>query len=274
MLSGDYITGVFVGQIKQFDKMFSGTVFPPFADPEAQANEVAQDYWTRDVRAVRARYRPDDRPGRHRGRCTPEESRFLRDDDGDAPHCLEPVRGRRVPPVRAAGRNAVEDWTGTCPKYPFSALDGTAEKQERPRNRRKAAPTWSRVNELRLVANVVKHSEGDSADKLRAVNDAYLKPRQCGAPTLKHFGGDHMLGEPLTGEEVSTSRRTTTTHSCRPSSTSGHGSLASSAECCNLCTRPVTFVIHALPILHNSYSRRTSRAGLSSRSAMNLVWRR
>ena len=40
MLSGDYITGVFVGQIKQFDKMFSGTVFPPFADPEAQANKV------------------------------------------------------------------------------------------------------------------------------------------------------------------------------------------------------------------------------------------
>lgn len=37
MLSGDYITGVFVGQIKPFDKMFSGTVFPPFADSDAIA---------------------------------------------------------------------------------------------------------------------------------------------------------------------------------------------------------------------------------------------
>ena len=51
MLSGDYITGVFVGQMKQFDKMFSGTVFPPFADPEAQANKVAQDYWNRNASA-------------------------------------------------------------------------------------------------------------------------------------------------------------------------------------------------------------------------------
>ena len=31
-LSGDDITGVFVVQIKQFDMMFSGTVFPPFTD--------------------------------------------------------------------------------------------------------------------------------------------------------------------------------------------------------------------------------------------------
>ena len=45
MIRGDYLAGVFIPQIKQFDKMFSGSVFPPFADPEAQAEKVAQDYW-------------------------------------------------------------------------------------------------------------------------------------------------------------------------------------------------------------------------------------
>ena len=63
MLSGDYITGVFVGQIKQFDKMFSGTVFPPFADPEAQANKVAQDYWDQKMSEPCGPDGPDDDPG-------------------------------------------------------------------------------------------------------------------------------------------------------------------------------------------------------------------
>jgi len=45
MIRGDYLTGVFIPQIKRFDQMFSGTVFPPFADPEAQAEKVAHEYW-------------------------------------------------------------------------------------------------------------------------------------------------------------------------------------------------------------------------------------
>src|SRR5947207_46602 len=39
MIYSDYLTDVFIPQIKQFDKIFSETVFPPFADPEAQANK-------------------------------------------------------------------------------------------------------------------------------------------------------------------------------------------------------------------------------------------
>ena len=66
MLSGDYITGVFVGQIKQFDKMFSGTVFPPFADPEVQANKVAQDYWDQKMSEPCGPDGPDDDPATSR----------------------------------------------------------------------------------------------------------------------------------------------------------------------------------------------------------------
>jgi hypothetical protein len=86
----------------------------------------------------------------------------------------------------------LQDWTGTRPKYPFSGLEDLLKNKNGPTIDVKAAPTWSRVNELRLVANVVKHSEGDSADKLRAVNDAYFKlPAVRGTDLEKHFGGDH-----------------------------------------------------------------------------------
>ena len=78
MLSGDYITGVFVGQIKQFDKMFSGTVFPPFADPEAQANKVAQDYWDQKMSDPCGPDGPDDDPGDIADDAH-QESRLLRD---------------------------------------------------------------------------------------------------------------------------------------------------------------------------------------------------
>jgi len=97
----------------------------------------------------------------------------------------------------------LEDWTGKRPKFPFDELRKlSVENSTGKPVDVKAAPMWSKLEELRLVANVVKHAEGDSADKLRAVNDAYFKlPAVRGTDLEKYF--DHrMLGEPLTGEGI------------------------------------------------------------------------
>ena len=65
-----------------------------------------------------------------------------------------------------------------------------------------SAPMWAKLDELRLVANVVKHAEGDSANKLRAVNDAHFKLPSVRGTELEKWFGDRMLGEPLTGEGI------------------------------------------------------------------------
>lgn len=51
-------------------------------------------------------------------------------------------------------------------------------------------PSWSRTNELRLVANVAKHAEGDSAEKLRRLN-----------PELFSSAGE-VMGMPLLGDDL------------------------------------------------------------------------
>lgn len=70
----------------------------------------------------------------------------------------------------------LEDWNDKRPKFPFdelakSVFEGRAGYMS-PSSLR---PVGRRLDELRLVANVVKHVEGDSANKLRAVNDAHFQ---------------------------------------------------------------------------------------------------
>lgn len=55
-------------------------------------------------------------------------------------------------------------------------------------------PSWSSIDELRLVANTVKHAEGDSADQLRQI-----RPDLFQDPQLKDlgFGGEYSLARPI-----------------------------------------------------------------------------
>jgi hypothetical protein len=163
MLSGDYITGVFVGQIKQFDKMFSGTVFPPFADPEAQANKVAQDYWDQKMSEPCGPDGPDDDPGDIADDAHQKSLDFYETMTAMHHTVLNLFAAGVFHLFEQQAGTLLQDWTGTRPKYPFSALEELLKSKNGPAIDVKAAPTWSRVNELRLVANVVKHSEGDSA---------------------------------------------------------------------------------------------------------------
>jgi len=102
----------------------------------------------------------------------------------------------------------LEDWTGKRPKFPFDELRKLSVKDTAGNAvDAKAAPTWSTLEELRLVANVVKHAEGDSADKLRAANDVYFKLPAVRGTDLEKYFGERMLGEPLTGEGIYVTKR-------------------------------------------------------------------
>jgi hypothetical protein len=95
----------------------------------------------------------------------------------------------------------LEDWTGKRPKFPFEELGKLSIKDAAGSSvDLSSAQMWSKLDELRLVANVVKHAEGDSANKLRAVNGAHFKLPSVRGTDLDKFFGNRMLGEPLTGE--------------------------------------------------------------------------
>jgi hypothetical protein len=51
-----------------------------------------------------------------------------------------------------------------------------------------AFPCWRKITELRLVANVIKHGEGPSADELRKTN-----PKMFEYPPL---GNEYRIGDP------------------------------------------------------------------------------
>jgi hypothetical protein len=60
-------------------------------------------------------------------------------------------------------------------------------------------PFWPVLRELRLVANVVKHGEGDSAEKLREVNPALFE--HPGSPTLG-FPLSFPVSAALAGDDI------------------------------------------------------------------------
>jgi hypothetical protein len=203
MIKGDYLTGVFVAQIKQFAKMFSGTVFPAFADPEAQAEKVVQDYWDEKMSEPVGPDGPDEDPGDIAEDAHQKSLEFY--ETMTAMH-------HTVVNLFTAGvfhlfeqqvGTLLEDWTGKRPKFPFEELGKLSvnDAAGSPVNLN-SAPMWSKLDELRLVANVVKHAEGNSASKLRAVNDAHFKLPSVRGTDLEKYFGDRMLGEPLTGEGI------------------------------------------------------------------------
>lgn len=203
MLHHDYITGVFIPQIKQFDKMFSETVFPPFADPEAQANKIAQDYWNTRMNEPVGEFGPDQDMGDIADDAQQQGIEFYQ--TMTAMH--HTVLNLFTTGVFHLFEQQVGTWlehlNGKRPKFPIDELAKSAFIDKDGRTVAfDSAPGWGKLDELRLVANTVKHAEGDSANKLRAVNAAHFTlPSVRGTGLEKHFG-DRMLGEPLTGEGI------------------------------------------------------------------------
>ena len=68
-------------------------------------------------------------------------------------------------------------------------------------------PMTPRLNENRLVANVVKHAEGESANELRAVKaELFQHPAVRGVVSAAVFTSS-TVRQPLTGESIYVSRQ-------------------------------------------------------------------
>lgn len=203
MIRGDYLISVFIPQVRQFDRVFSETVFPPFADPETQANKVAQDYWDQKMSEPCGPDGPDEDPA-----DIADDARQQSIDFYETMFAMH----HTVVNLFTAGvfhlfeqqvGTLMEDWTGKRPKFPFDELGKlTIKNRDGGEIAIKSAPTWGRLDELRLVANVVKHAEGDSATRLRAVNGAHFRLPSVRGTELEKWFGERMLGEPLTGEGI------------------------------------------------------------------------
>jgi len=61
-------------------------------------------------------------------------------------------------------------------------------------------PAWSKVNELRIVANCAKHAEGDSCQQLRQLRPELLTPSLSGAPA--RLAPVPVVLNPLGGESL------------------------------------------------------------------------
>lgn len=203
MIHSDYLTGVFIPQIMQFDKMFSETVFPPFADPEAQANKVAQDYWDKKMSEPVGEFGPDEDPGDIADDAHQKSIDFYETMTAMHHTVVNLFTAGVFHLFEQQAGTLLQEWSGKRPKFPFDELGKSSFKDKAGNTVAfNSAPTWAKLDELRLVANVVKHAEGDSANKLRAVNDAHFKLPSVRGTDLEKWFGDRMLGEPLTGEGI------------------------------------------------------------------------
>ena len=67
----------------------------------------------------------------------------------------------------------------------------------------RTAPTWPKVYELNLVANVVKHAEGRSAEELRQRNAVYFRHPGMRSETFASIPEtDLPVQGPLMGEDI------------------------------------------------------------------------
>lgn len=63
--------------------------------------------------------------------------------------------------------------------------------------------TWSHIKQLRLVANTVKHADGDSADKLKMQRPEFFEPHHAnGNVTALPFRYARAVYRPMSGEDL------------------------------------------------------------------------
>lgn len=194
MLRSHYILGVLVPQIKRFDHLFTEMVFPSFADPEAQAEKVAQDYWNQKMSEPCGENGPDEDFGDIADNAHQESLDFYFTMTAMHTTVLNLFAAGLYHLFEQQAGTWLRDWTGKKEKYPIPPL-------MKKLNLDPTTPLWARLNELKHVANVVKHAEGDAAAQLRVINPAYFQlPAVRGTELEAHISGGRMLGEPLTGE--------------------------------------------------------------------------
>lgn len=63
-------------------------------------------------------------------------------------------------------------------------------------------PTWNQINELRLLANAVKHADGSSADELKQLRPALFEHPSTTEFGLPQFQGVRRVYTPLSGDDI------------------------------------------------------------------------
>jgi len=64
-------------------------------------------------------------------------------------------------------------------------------------------PAWSTIDELRIVANTVKHADGGSADQLKGKRPEFFEPQHAnGQITAMPFRYTPRVYRPMSGEDL------------------------------------------------------------------------
>lgn len=199
--SAPLIREVLIRQVRQFDEMFSGKVFPPFDDPEAQAEKVAQDYWNRRMSEPVTEDNDVD-PGVIADQAHDKSLAFYLTLAAMHTTVLNLFTAGLFHLFEQQTGLLYRDWTGTSSPRPVEALRHWLN-DELKIDITATALAWARLNELRLVANVVKHAEGNSAQELRRINGDYFRQPLLRTPGFQDIPSiDHPIGAPLTGEDI------------------------------------------------------------------------
>jgi hypothetical protein len=196
----EYLTDYLIPQLRQFDRIFSERVFPQFADPQQQANRVARERWE-ECMALPANGESVD----------PGDFVDEANDAGLAFYETMVTMQRTVLNLFTAGiYHLLEQQAGVLIRdftisnrtnYHLADLRAWLVQHVSidPRN----AAIHNDLEQLRHVANVVKHAEGTSAAQLRTLNpDFFREPllRQLGFADLP--GRALPVGAPLAGEDL------------------------------------------------------------------------
>ena len=195
-----YFRGEFTPQLRAILEVLEKRLLPGFAGIEQEAEKLSQEAWDAFMAAPAT------------GEEDPSEFAEVAEQAGVSHYLLlDGIRQGMVNLFAAAIYHAFEQQVMLFlrremlhPREENNAkLFGISEFQ----NRLKAQgidvadlPSWRKVDELRLVANTVKHAEGKSARDLHDIRpDLFEHPQFAGMP---FSGGGARVFQPLVGEDL------------------------------------------------------------------------
>jgi hypothetical protein len=210
-VNGNYlasrVSGDLVGTLIAFREFFFRDVLPAFGDLNAQADEVANDYYSRIEAQAGSEYEVD--------MADVEEN--VRQHSYDWWCMMTSLRQTMLNLTAAGLFHLIEQQLATLSR---DGLFSGEEPMPRDRKLEKvkewycgrlgidfgALPSWGTINEMRLVTNTVKHGDGGSAENLRALRpELFVDPKF--AEFLRKWGPEgtspnrERLTAPLSGED-------------------------------------------------------------------------
>jgi hypothetical protein len=191
----DYIRDHLVRQLRFYDATFNSRVFPAVADPAGEARRAAEELWG----SLMSRPGEGD-PGADAERAGDREQDVYQSVQAMHQIILNLFTAGLFHLFEQQAATLYCEWTGKN-EGGLGALTSWLLKTLKVDV--KSCPHWQRVDELRLVANVVKHAEGHSAQDLRAVNPLLFDHALLRQPEYSGIPKTQMpVREPLAGDDL------------------------------------------------------------------------